>query len=193
MKLHGFIKPAALAVLISLTLIGSGFSKSGYILRANDVVKISVFQEEDLTTEARIAKSGFIVFPLLGSLKLSGKTVEDAVAEITQKLNEDFIINPQVTLAVLDYAVERVTVLGQVQKPGAIEIPDEGRLDVLGAIAMAGGYTEIADAGRVTLRRNVGGEEKVYKINAKKLASDKDAKRVYVLPNDTISVGESMF
>lgn len=174
-------------------MTGSGFSQSGYVFRANDKIKITVFQEPDLETETRISKSGHIVFPLLGSIKLSGKSVDTAVREITEKLNEDFIINPQVTITVMEYAKERVTVLGQVQQPGAIEIPDEGRLDVLGAIAMAGGYTKIADPGRITLRRSVGGKEKVYKINGKRLAKDKDAKAFYVRPNDIIDVGESLF
>ncbi len=185
---------SVLFFLISLIqMTGSGFSQSGYILRANDELKITVFQEPDLETETRISKSGHIVFPLIGSIKLSGKSVDAAVKELTEKLNKDFIINPQVTITVLEYAKERVTVLGQVQQPGAIEIPDEGRLDVLGAIAMAGGYTKIADAGRITLRRTVGGKEKVYKINGKRLAKDKEAKAFYVLPNDIISVGESLF
>lgn len=146
-----------------------------------------------MTTEARISKSGHVVFPLLGSILLEGKTVESAVRELTQKLDADYIINPQVTLTVLEYAKERITILGQVENAGAIEIPDEGRLDVLGAIAMAGGYTKIADPGRVTLRRNVNGEDKVYRINAKKLAKDKNAKPFYVKADDVITVGESIF
>lgn len=181
-------------ILISLIQItGSGFSQSGYVLRPNDELKISVFQEPDLETSTRISKSGHIVYPLLGSVKLSGKTVDAAVKELTEKLDKDFLINPQVTITVLEYAKDRITVLGQVQKPGAIEIPDEGRLDVLGAIAIAGGYTNIADPGKITLRRTVGGKEKIYKINGKRLAKDKDAKAFYVYPNDIIDVGESIF
>jgi len=181
-------------VLLSLIqMTESGFSQSGYLLRANDEIKITVFQEPDLETETRISKSGHIVFPLLGSVKLSGKTVDAAVKEISEKLNADYLINPQVTLTVIEYAKSRITVLGQVQKPGAIEMPDEGKLDLLGAIAMAGGYTNIADPGRVTLRRSVGGKEKVYKIDAKKLARDQRAKAFYVLPDDIIDVGESIF
>jgi len=146
-----------------------------------------------MTTEARISKSGHVVFPLLGSIRLEGKTVNQAVEEIRAKLDADYIINPQVTLTVTEYAKQRVTVLGEVQKPGAIEIPDEGTLDVLGAIAMAGGYTPIAAPSRVTLRRNVNGEDKVFRINAHKLANDSAAKPIYVQPNDVISVGESIF
>ncbi|MEM6884744.1 MAG: polysaccharide biosynthesis/export family protein [Verrucomicrobiota bacterium] len=177
--------------LVQIT--GSGHSQSGYVIRPNDELKITVFQEPDLETTTRVSKSGHIVFPLLGSIKLSGKSVDVAVKEIAEKLNKDYIINPQVTITVLEYAKDRITVLGQVQKPGAIEIPDEGRLDILGAIAIAGGYTSIADPGKITLRRTVKGQEKIFKINGKRLAKDKEAKAFYVLPNDIISVGESLF
>jgi polysaccharide export outer membrane protein len=165
----------------------------GYILKANDLIRITVYQEDDMTTETRISKSGHIVFPLLGSLSLEGKSVDASVKEITAALDRDYIINPQVTLTVLEYAKQRVTVLGQVQKPGTLEIPDEGRLDLLGAIAMAGGYTRIADPGNITVRRKVANEDKVYRINAKKLASDKEAKPFMIQPDDVINVGESLF
>lgn len=184
--------PAFAGILLFVGLT-CAWGQSGYVLRSNDVIKISVFQEEDMETETKISKSGHITFPLLGSVKLAGKTVNQAVDEITAKLDADYIINPQVTLTVLEYAKARVTVLGQVQNPGAIEIPDEGSLDVLGAIAMAGGYTRIADPGKVTLRRNSEGKERVFKINAKKLAKDEEAKPIQVQPNDVIVVGESFF
>lgn len=166
---------------------------SGYVLQTNDLVKITVYGEEDMTTETRISKSGFITFPLLGSVQLAGKTVESATAQIRAALDKDYIINPQVTLAVMEYAKQWVTVLGQVQKPGQVEIPAEGGLDLLGAIALAGGYTRIADPGNVTIRRKINGQDTVVRLNAKALASNKDAKQFYVKPGDTITIPESLF
>jgi polysaccharide export outer membrane protein len=166
---------------------------AGYVLQNNDLIKITVFGEEDMTTEARISKSGFITFPLLGSLQLAGKTVETATAEIRAALDKDYIINPQVTFAVMEYAKQWVTVLGQVQKPGQVEIPAEGGLDLLGAVALAGGYTRIADAGSVTVRRKVNGVDTVIRLNAKALASNTNAKQFYVKPGDVIVVSESLF
>ena len=168
---------------------GSG----AYVLRSNDLIRITVFQEDDLTTETRISKAGNITFPLLGSLKVEGKTEAAVTEEIRALLDRDYVINPQVSITVLEYAKQRVTVLGQVQKPGTMEIPTEGNLDLLGLIAMAGGYTRIADPARITVRRLVDGKDVVLQVNAKDLARDKNVKPFLILPGDTVSVAESMF
>jgi len=180
-------------VLLCAWLASGAQTHAEYILKPNDQISMTVFQEPDMTTSVKLSKSGFVVLPLLGSIRLSGKTIEEAVKEITTALDKDYIINPHVTLTVTAYAKERITILGQVQKPGTLDIPDEGRLDLLGAIAMAGGYTDIANPSKVTLRRIVNAEEQVFVIDAKRLARDKKAKRVFIQPNDIITVGESFF
>ncbi|MCE0483904.1 MAG: polysaccharide export protein [Methylacidiphilales bacterium] len=162
-------------------------------LHCNDLIRITVFQEDDLITETRISKTGYITFPLLGSLHLAGKTVDQATEDIRAALDKDYIIHPQVTLTILEYAKQWVTVLGEVQKPGTVEIPPEGGLDLLGAIALAGGYTRIANPGRVTVRRQVDGKDTVINVNAKDLARDTQVKAFYVQPGDTITVAQSMF
>ena len=163
------------------------------VLQNNDLIRITVFGEDDLLTETRISKSGTITFPLLGSLQVAGKTVDEATAEIRRKLDKDYVINPQVTLMVLEYATQWVTVLGEVQKPGTVEIPPEGGLDILGAIALAGGYTKIAAPNRITVRRQVNGQDQLFKVDGKRLANDTSVKVFYVQPGDMITVGQSMF
>jgi polysaccharide export outer membrane protein len=186
--------PAATAPQIpSLTTPDTHLTSDNYILRANDFIRITVFQEDDLLTEARITKSGYINFPLLGPIHLAGKTVGQAVSEIRTRLDKDYIINPQVTLTLLEYAKQWVTVLGEVQKPGQVEIPPEGGLDLLGAIALAGGYTRVADPSRVIVRREVDGHDVVLKVNAKQLARDVQVQQFMVQPGDSISVAESLW
>jgi protein involved in polysaccharide export with SLBB domain len=167
--------------------------ESDTVLHNNDLVRITVFQEDDLLTEARISKNGSIIFPLLGSVELAGKTVNQAVTEIRERLDKDYIINPQVTLTVLEYATQWVTVLGEVQKPGTVEIPPEGNLDLLGAIALAGGYTKIAAPNRISVRRTVNGQDEVIQVNGKDLAKNTNTKIFYVHPGDTIMIGQSVF
>jgi len=164
-----------------------------YVLRANDFIRITVFQEDDLLTETRISKSGYITFPLLGPVLLRNKTVAQAISEIRARLDKDYIINPQVTLTILEYAQQWVTVLGEVQKPGQIEIPPEGGLNLLGAIALAGGYTRVADPSKVIVRRMVNGRDVVLKVNAKKLARDVEVQPFIVEPGDSINVAESIW
>jgi polysaccharide export outer membrane protein len=164
-----------------------------YVLRNNDLVRLTVFQEDDMTTEARISKSGYMTMPLLGPVELAGKSVADATNEIRTKLDKDYIINPQVTLTVMTYAQQWVTVLGEVQKPGQVEIPPEGGLDLLGAIALAGGYTRVADPSNVIVRREINDKDVVARVNAKRLARDTNVEDFMVRPGDRISVGESIW
>ncbi len=164
-----------------------------YVLHNNDLIKITVFQEDDMTTETRISKSGYITLPLLGAVELAGKSVADATNEIRTKLDKDYIINPQVTLTVMQYAQQWVTVLGEVQKPGQVEIPPEGGLDLLGAIALAGGYTRVADPTHVIVRRVRDGHDTVARVNAYMLAHDTQVQEFMVQPGDRITVGESIF
>jgi polysaccharide export outer membrane protein len=164
-----------------------------YVLRSNDLVKITVFQEDDLTTETRISSSGYITFPLIGPVKLAGKSVAEATNEIRTRLDKDYIINPQVTLTLMEFAGQWVTVLGEVQKPGQVQIPPEGGLDLLGAIALAGGYTRVADPSHVIVRRDIDGKDHVLLVNAKKLSKDTTVPQFMVEPGDRISVGESWF
>ena len=74
-----------------------------------------------------------------------------------------------------------------------MQIPPEGSLDLLGAIALAGGYTRVANPGHVTVRRTVDGQDKVYLVDAKKLARDSEIGEFQLFPGDTISVGQSIF
>ncbi len=74
-----------------------------------------------------------------------------------------------------------------------MEIPVEGGLDLLGTVALAGGFTRIADAGRVSVRRNVDGKDVILKLNAKELEHNDSVKPFLVQPGDVISVPESIF
>ena len=164
-----------------------------YTLQPNDLVEIKVFQEPDLTTTARIAADGSITFPLIGNITLGGRTVSGATASIRGALAKDYIVDPQVTMTVTDYAKRRFTVLGQVQKGGTLIYPENEKLTLLQAIGLAGGYTKIADPGHITLKRQVGGKDTVFKLDAKSMARGTASSDFVVLPGDTITVGESMF
>jgi protein involved in polysaccharide export with SLBB domain len=100
-------------------------SPTTYVLSPNDLVLIKVYRHDDLESRLRIAKDGSSIFPLLGTVQLGGKTVEQATASVRELLAKDYLVNPQVTITVLEYAKRRFTVLGQVLKPGSYEIPSE--------------------------------------------------------------------
>ena len=170
----------------------SGASKS-YVFSANDVVELKVFQEPDLDSKVRINKDGNVTLPLIGTMRLAGRTVDEATAMIRETLDRRFLVNPQVSLTVVDYAKRRFTVLGEVQKPGSFEIPNEENVNLLQALALAGGYTRIGEPTRITVVRVENGKRVILKLNAKAMARDQKSAPFEIKPDDTITVGESVF
>jgi protein involved in polysaccharide export with SLBB domain len=153
-------------------------------------VQIRIYQEDDLETRTRIGKDGTITFPLLGTVNIGGRTLEQAAAVIRGLLAADYLVNPQVSVTVSEYAKRRFTVLGQVQRPGAYEIPFEETINVVQAIAMAGGYTRLGAPWKITVQRTVGDDKQVFKLDAAAMVNEKRAKPFEILPDDTITVGE---
>ena len=167
---------------------------SGYQLSANDQVAVEVFGEDDLRSNGRLNAEGNLSLPLLGSVRLGGLTLTQAAARLTELYGRDYLVNPKVNVALVGYARRRFTVLGQVNRPGSYEMPEgnPGGVDLLEAVAMAGGYTRIAAPDRISVRRHAGGVNQIIKVNAKRLARG-DSKSFIVLPGDTLTVGESFF
>jgi polysaccharide export outer membrane protein len=168
---------------------------SGYILSANDQVAVEVFGEEDLRTNGRLNGEGNLSVPLLGSIHLAGLTLTQAASRLTDLYGRDYLVNPRVNVMLVGYAKRRFTMLGQINRPGSYEMPDgspEG-IDLMEAIAMAGGYTRIAAPERVSVRRHSNSDrDEIIRVDAKRLARG-DRGNFTVLPGDTITVGESIF
>ena len=164
-----------------------------YQLSPHEVVKITVFQEDDLTATARIAEDGTVQLPLIGSVAIGGKTVRQAAAVIEAALREDYLVHPQVSVTVAEFAKRRFAILGQVQRPGTYEIPANETLDVIQAIGLAGGYTRSANPGKIIVKRIANGSERVFRLNGKELARNGREKAFHVMAGDAITVEESLF
>jgi polysaccharide export outer membrane protein len=170
---------------------------SGYVLSANDQVAVEVFGEDDLRTSGRLNAEGNLSLPLLGSVHLAGLTLTQATARVTELYARDYLINPKVNVSLVGYAKRRFTVLGQVNRPGSFEMPDGSPtgIDLLEAVAMAGGYTRIAAPERITVRRQGPNGDEILKVDGKRLARGTGGAQssFKVRPGDTITVGESIF
>jgi protein involved in polysaccharide export with SLBB domain len=167
---------------------------TGYVLSPNDQVAVEVFGEDDLRTNGRLNAEGNLSLPLLGSIRLSGLTLTQAASRLTELYGRDYLVSPKVNIMLIGYAKRRFTILGQVNRPGSYEMPEgsPGGIDLLEAIAMAGGYTRIAAPERVSVRRQSAGGDQVIKVNAKRLTRS-GGESFRVVPGDTITVGESIF
>jgi protein involved in polysaccharide export with SLBB domain len=166
---------------------GSG---SDRVLSVNDLIKMTVYQEDDLETKTTIDKNGMVMLPLLGQMKLAGLTVGQATARIQELYNKDYLVNPRVNLIVDQFADRHFSVLGQVQKPGSFDFPQNEPVNLLEAIAIAGGYTRLGSPAKVSVRRIENGSPKVYFLDAGKMAKDPKNNPFEILPDDIINVGE---
>ena len=174
---------------------GAGASApAGYVLSPNDYIGVEVFGEDDLRTNGRLNPEGNLSVPLLGSVHLAGLTLTQAASRLTELYGRDYLVNPKVNVMLLGYAKRRFSILGQVGRPGSYEMPESspGGIDLLEAIALAGGYTRIAAPERITVRRQSANGDQVFKVNAKKF-NKANGGGFRVEPGDTITVGESIF
>jgi protein involved in polysaccharide export with SLBB domain len=173
---------------------GGASAPAGYVLGPNDSVGVEVFGEDDLRTNGRLNPEGNLSVPLLGSVHLAGLTLTQAASKLTELYGRDYLVNPRVNVMLLGYAKRRFSILGQVNHPGSLEMPESspGGIDLLEAIAMAGGYTRIAAPERIIVRRQGSNGDQIFKVNAKKFNKDNGG-GFLVQPGDTITVGESIF
>src|SRR6267142_885535 len=167
----------ALAALIAAQ---AAIAQSHELLGEGDMVRIGVFQNPDLTTEARISERGSITFPLIGEVVIGGLTPADAEARIAQQLSRGkFVVRPQVNLSVLQVRSRQVSVLGQVGRPGRYPLDDVSS-NLTDVLALAGGILR----GLEIHRRMPDGQ--VQDLSSVRLT---DA----VQPNDVIVIRERLF
>lgn len=144
-----------------------------------DRLNITVFGQNDLSGEVVVDGSGRIAMPLIGQLTASGKTIAELQQEITVALDRDFIINPNVTVEVVNF--RPFYILGQVNKPGSYSYI-EG-MTVRMAVAIAGGFTRRAREDPVVIIRANDPEQTRHEVTPDAL----------VLPGDSIKVERRLF
>jgi protein involved in polysaccharide export with SLBB domain len=181
-----------IALCASGPLLAQG--DSNYRLAPDDLLDFRVFQEPEMDAVIRVSGDGIAIFPLVGPVSIAGKTIGQATEMLRERYMAGYLVNPQITLTVREYARKVFTILGQVQQPGSFAIKGGGSISLLDAIGMAGGYTRIANPGKITVKRRVGGQETVIRVDARKMASGKGADSTFLVqPGDVITVGESIF
>lgn len=158
---------------------------SEYRLGPEDVIDVFVWKEPDLTTTVVVRPDGRISLPLANELEASGKTTVQLQQEITEKLRQ-FISEPVVNVMVKQVNSLKISVLGEVRKPDVYRI--KNRVTVLDAIAMAGGFTDLAKTSRVIVLRNAPSGPQRIKINVKQAVAEESKAPFYLQPLDTVYV-----
>lgn len=166
-------------------------SKADYILQPSDLLKVQIFQEDNLTREVRVSQEYTISLPLIGTVDVRNKSLNQAQALVRDLYDRDYLVNPQVNLSVMEYAKRTVLVLGSVGTPGAVVFPQEEGLVLLDAVARAGGFNRYADKKRVKLTRlHPDGRSETFEINADDILQGKSKETWPLLKDDVISVPE---
>jgi polysaccharide export outer membrane protein len=168
-------------------------SQANYKIQPGDLLEITVFKEADMSRTARVSGNGTVTFPLAGNLKLADLSVPDAERFLAEKLSE-FLVKPQISVLIKEYGNKQIYVLGEVKKPGAIQLPPEGRLTVLEAITLAGGFTDLAAPDRTKVLRNANGQNQNIPVDIGRITKQGDKSAdIFLEPNDTVYVPQSFF
>ncbi len=159
-----------------------------YLLGAGDVIRITVFQNPDMTTDTRVADTGEITFPLVGAVQVGGLTASQAEQKIATALkNGGFVLRPQVNLSVTTFRSRQVSVLGYVNRPGRYPLEDQ-TLRLADVLSIAGGVTQIGGDTVIVTRTKGGKDERVVvDFDAAFVFNDLE-KNIEILPGDTVYV-----
>jgi polysaccharide biosynthesis/export protein len=183
-----FMRACIIAFAVSLlVLTQAGAKPEDYRLGAGDLLKIAVFDHDELGVDARISQSGNITFPLIGQIQVAGLSTRDAELLLARRLIEGgFVKQPQVSVLVSEYQSQKVSVMGQVAKPG--QYPLDASKKVLDALALAGGVLNDTAADDVTLVRADGSR---IVIDLQKLFDGDPAVNLVVQDGDTVFVAHA--
>jgi polysaccharide biosynthesis/export protein len=115
-----FMRACVMAFAMSLLVLAQASAKpEDYRLGAGDLLRIAVFDHDELGVDARISQSGNITFPLVGQVQVAGLSTRDAELLLARRLIEGgFVKQPQVSILVSEYQSQKVSVMGQVARPG---------------------------------------------------------------------------
>ena len=157
-------------------------------LGMGDMVRVSVFRNPELTTEARVSERGTILFPMIGEINVAGLTPSQAGARIADKLRSGkYVVNPEVTVSMMQVNSRQVSVLGNVVKPGRYPL-DSTTAHLTDVIALAGGVGPTG-SDEVTIITSRGGKQEKIEVDMAEMFRRGDLTRnISLEPGDTIYV-----
>lgn len=174
-----------LALPFLTVALAAAAQEAGYTVKPGDVLAISVWKEEALQGDVLVTPDGAFAFPLVGLVDAREKTVDDLQKILTERLVK-YISDPVVTVAVREIRGNKVYVIGQVNKPGEFVV--NPRVDVMQALAMAGGTTPFASLGNITVIRRTGAQQQALDFDFNAVAKGKDLKQNFELRSGDIVV-----
>lgn len=139
-----------LEIVLQTTAVPQVPQGGAYVLGVGDRMELAVFGQDDLKQTLEVTADGTVIFPMIGVLPVSGRTLAAVRAEVEKRL-KDFLVDPQVSLDIKDYQSQPVNVVGEVEKPGTYYL--KGPTTLMDIMAQAGWMTKDA-GGEIVLTRH---------------------------------------
>lgn len=177
---------AACAGQAAVGMPSAGAAKQDYRVQPGDILFISVWREETLQREVTVQPDGAIRFPLAGQVNASGLTLTQIEERLKTQLSK-YIPDPAVSVSLLRSLGNRIYVVGRVNKPGEFVL--SGKIDVMQALALAGGMTPFADRSAIKILREENGKQRTLRFNYKEVEKGEGlSQNILLMPGDTIVV-----
>ena len=161
-----------------------------YTIGRRNVLQIKIFGDAGTHQIYRVDELGYINHALIGKIKLADLTVTDAEKLIEEKLSGDYVLNPRVNIFVLQYST--FSIMGEVRKPGNYEIT--GRVSIIEALSMAGGFTAVANQRSVKIMRKKEGQETSINVDTTRITQQGDRSGdIDIQEDDVVVVPKSFF
>jgi len=162
-----------------------------YTIGPRDVLKIIVWGQDDLTREYPVDQDGLVPFPLVGRVKAAGLTVREFAGRLTELLEKDYLVNPQVSVSVKEYLSRKVHVLGEAERPGLFYLT--GPTTILEILSKAGGLSKAAGKQLVLVRDQrptaaAGGGNTILRLDLERVQAGDTAQNIRVEDEDTLFI-----
>ena len=181
--------PTGAAATEMLAVDPAVLEPSAYLIRAGDVVSVSVFREPDLSLESvRLDDAGTFSMPLIGEVEAAGMTAAQLSDAIERAYAARYLRDPEVTVQIIEGRPRSIAVEGEVTNPGIYEIRPGYTL--LSAMALAGSPTEKAELDEVLVFRTINGQRAGARFDLTDIRAGR-AEDVQLLPGDVVVVGFS--
>jgi polysaccharide export outer membrane protein len=161
-----------------------GFVNEEYRVGPGDKLRIEVYKDPQLSQSVQVRPDGKITLPLVGDMEATGRTPIELRDMIAKSLKE-YVTNPTVTVIVVEALASQVVVMGEVSRPGPVQI--YGPTTIVQVLAMAGGFKEFANTKDVRVLRPNGHGVQTLRFNYK-AALNSEAKPFFVRAGDTVIV-----
>ena len=161
-------------------------AQNEYIIGPNDVLKIHVWKQPELSTTVPVRSDGKISTPLINEIQASGLTPSELRDDITEQLDK-YIAEPIVSVIVTEINSLKISVSGNVNSPGIFKISE--KVSLIEAISLAGGVNRLGNTKKIRIVRMENGTKKIYQVNYKAIVFDGEINQdIYIFPGDCVIV-----